>query len=481
MDRVTAQMGRLCSEWDEDRSTDCLIRQMQQMCLQWNEDRNVEMVTAQTGRLSSQWDEDRSTENLTQQMYRLCSEWLYAHTHTHADSMATEAVNYAVEEVHDGNESKVQERRRASKRQQSEIDGGDDDSFELLGPTTKRARLGLSTDEEHRAMICSLGRPPRPPVKAFMPDHFDVEVERPSSESVPTEHESTIHSPSSINHHGDTITERMRQSHSGWFGLSDDENEDDEDNGDSKSAFAYDERSDSLLCYSSDEEDDGVSTASDGDGQLLGLEFEFASGDNSADDEDDSPFADTNMIEYDTEDASPVSSRHFHRPQLTPIDMDLVQRTHRPVYSKEHGCILAEDVSPVSSRHFHRPQLTPIDMDLVQRTHRPVYSKEHGCILAEDTEDVCLDYPPSCDLASLTPIDDAEWATFEARSDEDDDADLRDPGVGVDVEHEDVEVSTKKKCSGKRHRSCCKAPAKVYMTRARTAALEKRTRSGRRY
>ena len=440
MDRVTAQMGRLCSEWDEDRSTDCLIRQMQQMCLQWNEDRNVEMVTAQTGRLSSQWDEDRSTENLTQQMYRLCSEWLYAHTHTHADSMATEAVNYAVEEVHDGNESKAQERRRASKRQQSEIDGGDDDSFELLGPTTKRARLGLSTDEEHRAMICSLGRPPRPPVKAFMPDHFDVKVERPSSESVPTEHELTIHSPSSINHHGDTITERMRQSHSGWFGLSDDENEDDEDNGDSKSAFAYDERSDSLLCYSSDEEDDGVSTASDGDGQLLGLEFEFASGHNSADDEDDSPFADTNMIEYDTEDASPVSSRHFHRPQLTPIDMDLVQRTHRPVYSKEHGCVLAED-----------------------------------------TEDACLDYPPSYDLASLTPIDDAEWAAFEARSDEDDDADLRDPGVGVDVEHEDVEVSTKKKCSGKRPRSCCKAPAKVYMTRARTAALEKRTRSGRRY
>ena len=79
------------------------------MCSHWNEDRNVEMVTAQTDRLSSQWGEDRSTENLTQQMYRLCSEWWYAHTrtHTHADSMATEAVNYAIEEVHDGNELKV--------------------------------------------------------------------------------------------------------------------------------------------------------------------------------------------------------------------------------------------------------------------------------------------------------------------------------------------------------------------------------------
>ena len=83
-------------------------------------------------------------------------------------------------------------------------------------------------------------------------------------------------------------------------------------------------------------------------------------------------------------------------------------------------------------------------MELVRTTHRPVNSSEHGCVLADDTDDVGIDYPPSCDLASFTPIDDAEWAAFEARSDED--ADLRDPGVDFDVEHEDVVVSTQKKC-----------------------------------
>ena len=75
------------------------------------------------------------------------------------------------------------------------------------------------------------------------------------------------------------------------FGLLDDEDEDDENNGDLNSAFAYDELSESLLCYY-------LSTASDGDGHLLGLEFEFESAYISADDEDDSSFADTNKIKY---------------------------------------------------------------------------------------------------------------------------------------------------------------------------------------
>ena len=203
--------------------------------------------------------------------------------------MAIEAVNYAREEVRDRNKSKVQERCQASKRQRRKIDGDDNDSFELLDLTTKRARLGLNTDEEHCAMICFLGRPPRPPVKAFAPDHFDIDMERPSSESVPTEHEPTVRSPSSINHHEGAIIEQMHQSFPEWCGLSDDEDEGGEDNGDLASVFASDEQSDSLLCYSSDEEDDNLTTASDGDGQLLGLKFEFAPGYNlSADDESES-------------------------------------------------------------------------------------------------------------------------------------------------------------------------------------------------
>ena len=156
-------------------------------------------------------------------------------------------------------------------------------------------------------------------------------------------HELTIHSPSSTNHHGYTITEQMRQSYSGWFGLSNDK--DDKDNGDLKSAFAYDEWSESSLCYSSNEEDNHLSTVPDGDGQLLGLEFKFASGYISADDEDDSSFADTNKIEYDKDDVTCASSRHFHWPQLKPIDMELVQTTHRPVYSSDHGCVLADDTN----------------------------------------------------------------------------------------------------------------------------------------
>ena len=59
MDMITAQMHRLCSEWEADCDIKTLIANMQQMCSHWNEDRNVEMVTAQTGRLCSQWDEDQ--------------------------------------------------------------------------------------------------------------------------------------------------------------------------------------------------------------------------------------------------------------------------------------------------------------------------------------------------------------------------------------------------------------------------------------
>ena len=142
MDIITAHMCRLCSGWKADRNIDTLISKMRQMGSQWNEDRNMDIVTAQMDRLCSQWDEDWSRENLTQQMYQLCSEWWYAHTHTDADYMATGVVNYATEEVHDGNKSKVHERRQASKQQRREMDGDDDNLFELPGPATKRARLG---------------------------------------------------------------------------------------------------------------------------------------------------------------------------------------------------------------------------------------------------------------------------------------------------------------------------------------------------
>ena len=62
--------------------------------------------------------------------------------------MATEAINYAGEKVHDGNESKVQERRRTR--------------------------------------TYSFGRLPKPPVKEFTPDHFNVEMENSIDEGLLT-------------------------------------------------------------------------------------------------------------------------------------------------------------------------------------------------------------------------------------------------------------------------------------------------------
>ena len=48
----------------------------------------------------------------------------------------------------------------------------------------------------------------------------------------------------------------------------------------------FENQSDSSLCYSSDEEDDDISAASDVDGQLIGLKFEFDSGYISPDEEE---------------------------------------------------------------------------------------------------------------------------------------------------------------------------------------------------